>query len=167
MNVKDAIGDFEFSVAPPPIFHHAGSMVIFSDNSQVASSRVFNLPLPEGAILYQPKDSVPSVLITDAMCIVNMIPKTSDLSNDMHFAMKLIEIVTGVSAPCDEIRSMFDQYLPGFLKETTRNKRTVKTIPIHNDVSEDTELKNIMVFLSHINTKTQFTKYLSDKLIDF
>ena len=164
--VKDAIGDFEFSVAPPSNFHPDGSMIMLSDKSKVVSS-ILNIPLPDGRALSEPASDVPSVLVIDAMCIVNMVPKTPEMSKALHFALKFVDIVAGMSDTYDEVRIVFDQYISGSLKETTRDKRTVKTTPIHYHVNDDTEIKNMKVFLSHINTKAELTKYLSDKLISY
>lgn len=165
--IKEAIGDFEFNVASPSNFNPDGSMIMQSDKSQVVSS-IFNIPLPEASVVLEAESGVPSVLIIDAMCIVNMVTKTPDMSNAMHFAMKFVEIVAGISKPTyDEIRVVFDQYIPGSLKETTRDKRTCKTPPIHYHVHDGTDIKNIKAFLSHIKTKAELTKYLSDKLIKY
>ena len=137
---------------------------MLSDKVRVVSS-VLGIPLPEGTSTFEAESCVPSVLIIDAMCIVNMVSKTPDMSTAMHYARKFVDIVAGLSASYDEIRIVFDQYLSGSLKETTRDKRTSKTAPIHYHVNDDTEIKNMKTFLSHISTKSELTKYLSDKLL--
>lgn len=164
--VKDAIGDFEFHAAPPSNFHSDGSMVMLSGKSQVVTA-ILNIPLPESEDTNTPasEGDAPSVLIIDAMCIVNMVPKTPNMTNAVHFAEKFVSMVAELSFSYDEIRVVFDQYLPGSLKETTRDKRTIKTQGIHYHVNDNTEIKNIKNFLSHICTKAELTKYLSDKLI--
>ena len=43
--VKDAIAQFEFSVAPPSNFHPDGSMIMLSDKSKLISA-IINVPLP-------------------------------------------------------------------------------------------------------------------------
>ena len=162
--VKDAIAEFEFSVAPPSNFHPDGSMIMLSDKSKLVSL-VMSIPLPEGTTFSEPESDAPTVLIIDAMCIVNMVPKTPEMSNALQFAKKFVDIVADMSDSYEEVRIVFDQYLAGSLKETTRHKRTVKTTPIHYHVNDNTEIKNLKTFLSHVNTKAELTKYLSDRLI--
>ena len=47
------------------------------------------------------------------------------------------------------------------------DKRTLKTTAIHYHVNDDTEIKNIKKFLTHINTQAELLKYLSDKLLAY
>ena len=52
--------------------------------------------------------SVSSVLIIDAMSVVNMVSKTLEMTNAMHFAKKLVAIVSGMSKTnYEEIRIVF------------------------------------------------------------
>ena len=52
--------------------------------------------------------SVSSVLIIDAMCVVNMVSKTLEMTNAMHFAKKLVAIVSEMSKTnYEEIRIVF------------------------------------------------------------
>ena len=107
--VKDAVGDFELSIAPPSNFHPDGSMIMLSDKSKVVSSILKILltghtTIPE---LHVQCDK-PSVLIIDAMCIVNMVPKSPDMSKEKHFAINFVDIVTGISDTYDEVRIVFD-----------------------------------------------------------
>ena len=43
------------------------------------------------------KMGVSSVLIIDAMCVVNMVAKTLEMTNTMHFAKKFVAIVAEMS----------------------------------------------------------------------
>lgn len=130
-------------------------------------SSVFRIPLPEGTSISEPESSLLSVLVIDAMCIVNMVSKTPGTTNAMHYGRIFVDIVAGLGASYDEIRVVLYQYLPGSLKETTREKRTSKRAPIQYHVNDDTEIKNMKNFFSHISTKAELNKYLSDKLISY
>ena len=69
---------------------------------------------------------VSSVLIIDAMSVVNMVTKTLEMTNAMHFPKKIVAIVAENSKTnYEEIRIVFYQYVSNSLKETTRYKRTV------------------------------------------
>ncbi|KAG1692600.1 hypothetical protein GQR58_007244 [Nymphon striatum] len=70
-----------------------------------------------------------------------------------------------MSASYDELRIVFDQYIPGTLKETTREKRSLKLAHVHYHVNDDTEIKSIKSFLAHIDTKAELTTYLSHNII--
>lgn len=167
LEVKDAIGEYEFDSAPPSNFQPDGSMLMLSGKSQVVKC-VMDLSLPED--VNQPSteegNSIQTaVLIIDAMCVVNMVTKTCEKFTASDFASKFVDIVEDMGEPYDEMRVVFDQYLPGSLKETTRNKRTKKTTSIHYHVNDSTDIKNIKMFLSHIQTKAELTKYISQKVL--
>ena len=68
LNVKDAIGKYEFNVTPPSNFHPDGSMIMISDKSQIVTS-IRNLPLPQNTDFTE-SDNDTSIMIIDAMCIV-------------------------------------------------------------------------------------------------
>ena len=67
---------------------------------------------------------------------------------------------TSIEPSSSKTRKTFDQYLTGSLKETTRQKRTVKTTPVHYHVNDNTEIRNLKTFLSHVNTKAELTEYV-------
>lgn len=48
-----------------------------------------------------------------------------------------------------------------------REKQTIKTLSIHYHVHDDTEIRNKKAFMSHVKTKAELTKYLSDKLLRY
>ena len=165
--VKDAIGEYEFDSAPPSNFQPDGSMIMLSGKSQLVKL-VMDLPIPED-VSQPPADEANStqtaILIIDAMCVVNMVTKTCEKFTALNFANKFVEMVEDMGAQYDEIRVVFDQYRPGSLKQTTRDKRTKKTAAIHYHVNDSTDIKNIRMFLSHIQTKAELTKYLSQKVL--
>jgi len=80
------------------------------------------------------------------MCIVNTVTKSPDMSKAKHFTINYVDIVAGMSDTYDEVRIVFDQYILGSLKETTRDKCTVKTTPVYYHVNDDTEIKNMEAF---------------------
>ena len=129
-NVKDCTGNYEFNVAPPSNFHPDGSMIMSSAKHQVVALVNKNVHLGEEVVIAPQEQeqelvgSETSVLIIDAMCVVNMVTKTPDLTQSAHFAEKFVDMIATISTSYDEIRVAFDQYLPGSLKEQTGAKRT-------------------------------------------
>ena len=163
-SVKDAIGEYEFNTTPQSNFHPDSSMIMLSGKSS-AAQLIMDLPstttisesTPEGS------STAPKVLIIDAMCVVNMVKKTStEKFTAALFASEFLIKITKLSRPYDEVRIVFDQYIHKSLKESTRNKRTKKAGPcIHYHVNDDTEIRNVKAFLSHIDTKDELTSYLA------
>ena len=167
LEVKDAIGEYEFDSAPPSNFQPDGSMLMLSGKSLLVKS-VMDLPLPEDVhlpLVEEVNSNQTSILIIDAMCVVNMITKTNEKFTVSDFARKFVDIIDDMGAPYDEMRVVFDHYLPWSLKETTRDKRTKNMTSVHYHVNDNTEIKNMMMFLSHIQTKAELTKYLSQKVL--
>lgn len=165
--VKDAIVEFEFNVTPPSNFHPDGSMIMLSNKASLVDL-IMNMPEKYHAIsdpnIVKP---ITRVLIIDAMCVVHMIVKTPEMTTAKHFAENFLQIIgnMGSANRYDELRVVFDQYLQETLKETTRDKRIIKTVPIHYHVNDDTEIKSIKSFLAHVSTKAELTEYLSNKLL--
>ena len=93
------------------------------------------------------------------VAIVNMVAQTTDLK-----PKTFDDIVAGAYY---ELQVVFDQCIPGSLKETTRDKRNLKVTPIRYHVNDDTDIKNLKAFLSHIETKAELTKCLLDKLMTY
>ena len=55
------------------------------------------------------RPDVTKVIIIDAMCVVNMVVKTPEMTTAKHFASKFLQIIGSMSANYDEIRIVFDQ----------------------------------------------------------
>ena len=116
--LKDAIG--KLNVTPPSNFHPDGSMIMLSSKSNVVPLGL-NMAVQEGIVDMPPErqDVTNVIIIIDAMCVVNMVVKTPEMTIAKHFASKFLQIIGDMSASYDEIRIVFDQYLPGMLKQTT------------------------------------------------
>ena len=72
-----------------------------------------NMAVQDGIVDIPPeRQDVTNVIIIDAMCVVNMVVKTPEMTTAKHFAYKFLQITGGMSASYDEIRIVFDQYLP-------------------------------------------------------
>ena len=81
-----------------------------------------------------------------------MVTNTPDLTKGARFAEKFVGIITTMSTGNDEIRVAFDPYLPGYLKERIRARRTSKTTAVYCHINDDTRIGNLKMFLSYINT---------------
>ena len=100
-SVKDAIGEYEFNTTIRANFHPDGLMIMLSGKSS-AAQLIMDLPstttisesTPEGS------STAPKVLIIDAMCVVNMVKKTStEKFTAALFASELLIKITKLSRP--------------------------------------------------------------------
>ena len=168
VDVRDAIGEYEFNNTPPSNLHPDGSMIMLPGKSHVVHL-VTDLPLPLNIDTATPEEDNTTapilVLIIDAMCVVNMIEKKSEKFNGADFAREFISIIETMSEPYNEARIALDQYLPGSLKEVTRYKRTKKSTSIHYHNNDSTENRSLKSFLSPKETKVKLTEYLAGKVM--
>ena len=112
---------------PPSNFHPDGSMIMLSCKSNVVSL-VMNMAVQDGTDDMSPeRQDVTKVIIINAMCVVNMVVKTPEMTTAKHFASKFLKIIGGMSASYDEIRIVFDQYRPGMLRQTPRDNNNTTT----------------------------------------
>ena len=88
--LKDAIRKFELNVTPPSNFRSDGSMIMRSRKSNVVPL-VMNMAVQDGTVDMPPeRQDVTNVIIIDAMCVVNMVVKTPEMTTAKHFASKLL-----------------------------------------------------------------------------
>ena len=166
INLAFYIGNFEFSAVSRSLFARNGSMHLSSDKSVVIHEIK---KMTENKELEKEASSTNNegVIIFGVMAIVQKIKKTSDLKTCSDFAKVFIDILINESRGYKQIRLIFDGYMKHSLKEQTREKRTKGKV-VHFKISDDTKIENfsMKVFLSHIKTKKELTKYLTEKFID-
>ena len=146
---------------PPSNFNPDGSMIMASGKSLLVQQI---LKLPSANSRSSSSASTSSILIIDAMCIVNMVTG-NNITTGQQFAEQFVSRIAEMAYPYDEVRIVFDQYVDGSLKQHTRDRRTGKTTPVHYIVNNSTEIKNMKVFMAHIKTKAELTSYLSEKVL--
>ena len=166
INLAFYIGNFEFSTVHRSLFARDGSMHLSSDKSVVIHEIG---KMAENKELEKEASSTNNegVITFDGMAIVQKIKKTGNLKTCSDFAKVFIDILINESRGYKQIRFIFDRYMKHSLKEQTREKRT-KGKAVHFKISDDTKIENysMKLFLSHIKTKKELTKYLTEKFID-
>lgn len=163
---KDAIGEYEFHVSPPSNFNQDGTMHMLSNKHELVAE-MYSLPTNTPIVVERPDVAVAhrSVLLIDAMCVVQSFQVDKTIKCVADLAVKFVAKVHHMAIGYNEVRVLFDQYIEGSLKERTRDKRTKKSVSVHYHVNDSTEIKNVAQFLSHIQTKAELTVYLAKKLL--
>ena len=108
------------------------------------------------------------VIIFDAMTIVNKIDiKNSGIENCLEFASNFMDIIDKQASGFQEVHVIFDRYDADSLKNVTRKDRTKEFNALHYKVADSTRIAHLdpKEFLTSIQTKSELTKYLSEKLV--
>ena len=78
-----------------------------------------------------------------------------------------MDIIDKQASGFQEVHVIFDRYDTDSLKNVTREDRTKHFIAVHYKVDDSTKIAHLDTkeFLASIQTKSEFTKYLSEKLV--
>ena len=113
---EDVIGEYELNVAPPSNFHPDVSLIIMIGKSKLVQL-ILNLPIQESQISND--DSVftvadpqqMNVLLTDAICVVNIVPNKHDITTAEECVNRFLGIINGMSNDYYDFRVVFHQYI--------------------------------------------------------
>ncbi len=182
VDVKEAIGRYEFSVVPRSLSAADGTMLHCPAKStlmriletlggdpqqthEVASGNnvdeMMNFdmePLPQM-----------KVAVVDAMAELQCIDKPEDIKNISQLAEHFNKRITKKFQSSDEVRLIFDRYdLPSSLKTATRVRRQAGKDPVFYRITDSTHIAKVPMrrLLSHTETKKELTSYLGKKFFD-
>ncbi|XP_032229946.2 uncharacterized protein LOC5505744 [Nematostella vectensis] len=176
IDMKEAVGEFEFNVVPKSMFAQDGSVLHCSCKSALmailekvantgASSNTAELeihpPIQEGTRM--------KVSIVDGMAEVQALDKPSWIKNCSQLADHFLERVLYRYHGSDELQLVFHRYdVPLSLETATRVSRQGKEAPIYYKISDATHIAKIPMkrLLSHVKTKSELTEYLAVKLLE-
>ena len=168
IDMKEAIGQYEFSAVPRSLFSADGEMLLAYDKANILHA-LEGLPKrtqnqrgqePEADTASDAEIEISggnegnTVLIVDGMALVNAIQKKdeSSMKNCQEFAEAFIRRLGREASSYSEVRLIFDRYLTTSLKEKTREKRTawneIKYRVSDNDSSSLTNEKDHHYFLN-------------------
>jgi hypothetical protein len=117
-----AIGEYEFHVCPPSNFSNDGCMLMLTNKHQLLSE-IMKLCIDESAPRRVIISDIPvqqTVLIIDAMCIVQSLQVAKDIHFVLDFGKKFVEKVMAMATDYSEVRVLFDRYIEGSMKMMTR-----------------------------------------------
>ena len=173
IDIREAIGAYEFTVVPRSMFAADGEMLHCSAKSALMpileklpnSSNECNTTFQDAE--HQGERMMVSVV--DAMAEVQSLEKPDWIKNCSqladHFTCRIFERYRG----SDEIRLIFDRYdLPSSLKEATRLRRQGKHDQVYYRITSSTHIAKVTMkkLLSHVKTKKELTEYLAEKTIE-
>jgi hypothetical protein len=166
---SEAIGEYEFHVCPPSNFYTDGTMYMIPNKHQLVSETM-KLPIDLTDNLHSTdsilsKSAEESVLIIDAMCVVQSFKVAKDIQSASKLADLFVTKIRSMAANYKEVRVLFDRYLDVSLKHMTRTQRVSKMPLVHYHVTDSTLVRNMKTFLAHVRTKDEVTCYLAEKLL--
>lgn len=177
VDLKQAVGTYEFTVTPRAFFAPNGEALACSDKSKLIHA-LEKLAMPElteasEQLEEDPKETdsdfdniIGKIAVVDGMVLLQKLTKkhasvvtVKDLS--VYFNDRLVNLTRDF----DEIILVFDTYKADSLKNRTRQKRR----QVQYQVQDETRIKHIMMsrFLSHDQTKADLTEYLAQKTLDY
>ena len=109
------------------------------------------------------------VAIVDAVADLQSIKKPDEIKTFRHLADHFITHVLKKYSDTDEVRIIFDRYdVPSSLKMATRARRQAGQHPVAYHITDTTNKGKVPMkrLLSHVNTKTELTSYLSLKMMN-
>lgn len=174
IDIRDALGTYEFSTYPRSLFDSSGQLLPTVDKSKLMSALEACSPVTTTVTATNDAASSQTGLdnenctVIDGMAVVQEMGKPqwvktcSDLAD--HFCTRIQQ----KGSRYKEVHVVFDRYdLPKSLKEATRKKRAGSQKSIIYQVADNTPLANVSMkkFLSHKSTKDQLTSYLSERVV--
>ncbi|KAL5007723.1 hypothetical protein ScPMuIL_016529 [Solemya velum] len=184
VNLKEAIGQHEFTSLPRTLFAIDGSLLPVIDKSslmtileklpnqevtnqgQQSENSAENVEQPEDItdVLVPPKKAT----IIDGMAMVHAMGKPQTIKTCAQWADHFIATLENKSKEYDEIHLVFDRYdLPTSLKETTRERRQgTRPVTVYH-VEDNTPVGKLSAkqFLTSTVTKDELTVYLASKAL--
>ncbi|KAK3733482.1 hypothetical protein QZH41_007067 [Actinostola sp. cb2023] len=171
IDIKEAVGQYEFSIVPRSLFAADGTMLHCSLKSSLMGilEKLHDNSTANANEDQQTATRV-KVSIVDAMAEVQSLDKPEWIRNCSQLAEHFNNRIFHKYNDCDEVRVIFDRYdLPTSLKAATRDKRQSGQVPIYYRITDTTQIAKVPMkkLLSHIKTKMELTAYLGGKLIEY
>ena len=177
INLKEAIGQHEFTAKPRALFTVTGELRPCTDKSKLMTilEELQNEKRTGDGVDQQPQsaatDSCPlpaSVTVIDGMALVQAMGKPSWIKTCSQWADHFIAALDRKTKEHSEIHVIFDRYdIASSLKEATRKRRQGGKPPTTYHVEDNTPIGKVSEkqFLSGISTKDELTVYLAEKAL--
>lgn len=167
LDLKQGIGNYEFSVVPRALFAVDGTLHHCSTKSNLMAilegvgKKDTEEMETESAVQH-------SVAIIDGMAEVQSLPKTKDIKTCEQLAILFVNRLENKYCSFSEVHVIFDRYdIPSSLKSATRDGRQGGKPSVAYRISDNMPIENISLsqLLAHANTKHELTVYLATKVI--
>lgn len=172
VDIKEAVGLYEFNVVPKSLFASDGTMLHCSCKSSLM--HILEQLNDETRSFVENVDQdtevqVKRVAIIDGMAEVQALDKPAWVKNCKqladHFSERLFDKYNGN----DEIRVIFDRYdIPLSLKSATRKRRQGGEVPIYYRVTNTTHIANVSMkkLLRHTKTKAELATLFAKEVME-
>ncbi|CAH3043013.1 unnamed protein product [Porites lobata] len=174
IDIKEAVGVYEFSVVPRSMFAADGNMLHCSAKSALMSI-LEKLPSNRSVEQAEPTDQLANadgeikVSIVDGMAEVQALEKPDWIKTCSDLADHFTVTIFHKYRDADEVRVIFDRYdVPLSLKTATREFRQGGLEPISYKITDTTQISKVPMkrLLAHVSTKDELTQYLASKTLE-
>lgn len=182
VDVKKAIGRYEFSVVPRSLFAADDTMLHCPAKSTLMRILETHGGDPQQTTEAASGNNVDEIMnfdmeplpqmrvaVVDAMAELQCIDKPEDIKNISQLAEHFNKRITKKFQSSDEVRLIFDRFdLPSSLKTATRVRRQAGEDPVFYRITDSTHIAKVPMrrLLSHTETKKELPSYLGKKFFD-
>ena len=170
IDIKETVGQYEFSIVPRSLFAADGTMLHCSSKSNLMNILEKLNDNRGNRRVASPNEDRVKVAIVDGMAEVQSLDKPEWIKNCAqlaeHFSNRVLQAYTGSY----EVRLIFDRYdLPFSLKAATRVRRQGGQAPVYYHITDTTHIAKVPMkrLLSHTKTKMELTIYLGQKIKEY
>ena len=170
IDIKETVGQYEFSIVPRSLFVADGTMLHCASKSNLMSILEKLNDNRNNRRVAGPNEDQMKVAIVDGMAEVQSLDKPEWIRNCAqlaeHFSNRVIQTHTG----SNEVRLIFDRYdLPFSLKAATRVRRQGSQAPVYYHITDTTHIAKVPMkrLLSQTKTKMELTIYLGQKIKEY
>ena len=166
IDIKEAIGLYEFTVVPRSLFASDGTMMHCSCKSTLM--HILEKQSAESSASSIGSSDV-KVAIVDGMAEVQSLDKPDWIKTCKDLAEHFIARVFVKYNNTQQIRLIFDRYdVLSSLKSATRSKRQGTQEPIYYHITDSTHIAKVTLkkLVSHTKTKAELTAFLAQKVME-
>lgn len=174
VNLKEAVGKYEFSVVPRALFGTDGSLLLTSSKSELMAI-LEDLPKNNNvnheanpATDVQPERVQKHVAVVDGMADLQSLDKPEWIKCGSDLADHFIARHWRKYNDYDEVHLVFDRYdiADSSLKTNTREKRLAGSEAVAYHITDSTSISHVSMksLLAHTKTKDNITTYLAEKM---
>ena len=169
IDIKETVGQYEFSIVPQSLFAADGTMLHCASKSNLMSILEKLNDNRNNRRVAGPNEDQMKVPIVDGMAEVQSRdkPECEWIRNcaqlAQHFSNRVMQTHTG----SNEVRLIFDRFdLPFSLKVATGVRRQGSQASVYYHITDTTHIAKVPMkrLLSHVKTKMELTMYLGQKI---
>ena len=170
IDIKEAVGIYEFSLVPRSLFSEDGTMLHVSTKSALMNIIEKQTPAIDSNSECREAPAVRmKVSIIDGMAELQSLNNPAGITSCSQLADHFTDQLLQKNDGSDEIHLVFDRYdFPLSLKYATRVRRQGDQDPVYYGITDSTHIGKVQMkrLLSHNKTKMELTEYLAKKALE-